>query len=123
MVGAPARPWRGRPERRGVLIQGIYRSNYVVIGLPIATALLPAEQLGVVSLLIAVVIPIYNVLAVVTLAVYQGKRVPVKKTVVNILTNPLILGAAAGLLFLALGLRLPTALDTAVKDMAAVAAA
>jgi predicted permease len=110
-----------RPERRGVLIQGIYRSNYVVIGLPIATALLPAEQLGVVSLLIAVVIPIYNVLAVVTLAVYQGKRVPVKKTVVNILTNPLILGAAAGLLFLALGLRLPTALDTAVKDMAAVA--
>ena len=110
-----------RPERRGVLIQGLYRSNYVVIGLPIATALLPAGELGVVSLLIAVVIPIYNVLAVVTLAVYQGEKVPVKKTIMNIVTNPLILGAAAGLLFLTLGWRLPAPVDSAVKELGAVA--
>lgn len=110
-----------RPERRGVLIQGVFRSNYVVIGMPIAAALLPAGELGVVSLLIAVVVPIFNVLAVVTLSVYQGGRVPVKKTILNIATNPLILGAAVGLLFLALGLRLPEALDIAVKDLGAVA--
>ena len=42
------------PERRGVLIQGMFRSNYVIMGIPVATALLGADQLGTVSILIGV---------------------------------------------------------------------
>lgn len=30
------------PERRGVMIQGMFRSNYVIMGIPVATALLGA---------------------------------------------------------------------------------
>lgn len=109
------------PEKRGVVIQGIYRSNYVVIGLPIASALVPASELGVVSVLIAVVVPVYNVLAVITLEVFRGNRVPVGKTLLSILTNPLIVGAAAGLLALLVKLRLPDALESTVRQLAAVA--
>ena len=32
------------PERRGVLIQGMFRSNYVIMGIPVATALLGATN-------------------------------------------------------------------------------
>ncbi|MEG1633773.1 MAG: AEC family transporter [Oscillospiraceae bacterium] len=108
------------PEQRGVMIQGIYRSNYVVIGLPIATALVPASELGIVSLLIAFVVPVFNVLAVVTLEVFRGGRVPVRKTLVSILTNPLIIGAALGTLALALKIKLPTAADSVVRQLASV---
>ena len=31
------------PERRGVMIQGMFRSNYVIMGIPVATALLGAD--------------------------------------------------------------------------------
>ena len=34
------------PERRGVMIQGMFRSNYVIMGIPVATALLGSDQLG-----------------------------------------------------------------------------
>ena len=45
------------PERRSVMIQGMFRSNYVIMGIPVATALLGSDQLGTVSILIAVVVP------------------------------------------------------------------
>ena len=38
-------------ERRGVVMQGIFRSNYVILGLPIAQALLGDHELGPVSVL------------------------------------------------------------------------
>lgn len=108
------------PEQKGVMIQGIYRSNYVVIGIPIARALIPAGELGTIAVLIAVVVPVYNVLAVVTLEVFRGGRVKLGHTLLNILKNPLIIGAAVGILFLALGVRLPDLLEGVVKDVAAV---
>ena len=62
------------PERRGVLIQGMFRSNYVIMGIPVATALLGADQLGTVSILIAVIVPLFNMLAVVVLEVFRGQK-------------------------------------------------
>lgn len=108
------------PERRGVIIQGIYRSNYVVIGLPIASAFITDAELGVISMLIAVIVPVYNILAVVTLEVFGGKKVSAGRTLLSIVTNPLILGAAAGILALLLRLRLPPILESVVGEMAAV---
>ena len=54
------------------LIQGMFRSNYVIMGIPVATALLGADQLGTVSILIAVIVPLFNMLAVVVLEVFHG---------------------------------------------------
>lgn len=62
------------PERRGVMIQGMFRSNYVIMGIPVATALLGSDQLGTVSILIAVVVPLFNMLAVVVLEVFRGQK-------------------------------------------------
>lgn len=110
-----------QPERRGVMIQGIFRSNYVVIGLPIASSLLNGQGLGTVAILVAVVVPIFNVLAVVTLSVFTGKRTSAAEVVKSIVTNPLILGTLAGVLTLLCGIRLPLFLDEAVRELGAAA--
>lgn len=62
------------PERRGVMIQGMFRSNYVIMGIPVATALLGADQLGTISIMIAIVVPIFNMLAIIVLEVFRGQR-------------------------------------------------
>ncbi len=103
-------------SRRGVVIQGLYRSNFVIIGLPIAESLAGGD-LGPVAMLLAVVIPIFNILAVITLAVFNGKKPGLKEVVLDILKNPLIIGSAAGIAALLAGLRLPAPLEKVVSQM------
>jgi hypothetical protein len=109
------------PARRGVMIQGLYRGNYVVIGLPIAMALVGAESLGPVALLIAILVPVFNILAVVTLEIFCGGCIRFWKTMLSILENPLIIGTALGLLAKLLGIVLPDFLYSAVKDVGSAA--
>ena len=103
-------------SRRGVVIQGLYRSNFVIIGLPIAESLVGGD-LGPVAMLLAVVIPIFNILAVITLAVFNGKKPGLKEVVLDILENPLIIGSVAGIAALLAGLRLPAPLEKVVSQM------
>ena len=102
--------------RRGVMIQGLFRSNFVIFGLPIATALF--DSTGATSILIAIIVPIYNVLAVVALEVFRGGRVDFIKILKGVATNPLILGAALGILALVCALRFPTGMESAVRGVA-----
>lgn len=111
------------PERskRSVMIQGLYRSNYVILGLPLAAGLTQNGDIGVAAVMGAVVVPVFNVLAVITLEAYNGARTDRRKLLLGILKNPLILGSVAGLLFLALGITLPAPLESAARDMARTA--
>ena len=54
-------------KRRGVIIQGVFRSNFVLFGLPVAISLFGEENIGIPSILIATIVPTYNFLAVITL--------------------------------------------------------
>ena len=55
------------PAKQGVMVQGLYRTNYVLLGLPICEALCGAENLGLASLMVSIVVPFYNFLAVLIL--------------------------------------------------------
>lgn len=98
---------------RGVMIQGIYRSNFVIMGIPLAAQLVEGADLGPVVILVAVVIPIFNVLAVITLELFNGKKPTVCRMLLDILKNPLIIGIAAGIVVQLIGLKLPTAVESA----------
>ncbi|NCB51416.1 MAG: AEC family transporter [Clostridia bacterium] len=111
------------PGRRGVMIQGLYRGNDVVIGLPIASALIGPENLGPMALLVAILIPVFNILAVITLEIFCGGCINIRKTLLSILKNPLIIGTAIGLAVKALGIELPGFLFEAIKDMGSSATA
>lgn len=108
-------------ERRGVVVQGLFRSNYLIIGLPFASELLGGAEIGVVSLLGAIIIPLYNLLAVIVLQSCGKKHASFGRQLRGILTNPLILGSLAGLAFLLLKLQLPAPVESAVRDLSRVA--
>lgn len=109
------------PERRGVLIQGMFRSNYVIMGIPVATALLGADQLGTVSILIAVIVPLFNMLAVVVLEVFRGQKPKPLHILGQIAKNPLVIGSALGILTLVAGIRLPHILEQTIQSVSAIA--
>lgn len=88
-------------EERGALSQAIFRSNYALIGIPLATSLFGEEGAIVATLLSAFIIPLFNILAVITLTVFgDGGRVSVKRILLGIVKNPLILSIALGCLVL-----------------------
>ncbi len=85
-------------EQRGVLWQGIFRSNYALVGIPLATSLYGEAGSIVASVLSAVYVPLLNMLAVICLTVFGNgeEKVSVKKILVGIVKNPLIEAIALG---------------------------
>ena len=98
------------PERRGVMIQAAFRSNFVLLGLPIAQELLPNASFGITALMIAIVVPIYNMMSVVVLEYFRGGKPKLGEVLLAVIRNPLILGSVAGLLVQALHITLPEVL-------------
>lgn len=107
--------------RRASLVQGIFRSNFVLFGIPITRAIMGEEAVVVPSLLAAITIPLFNILAVGILEYYRGGRMDVARLLKGIAKNPLILGTLAGLLFVGLGWQLPSAVEPVIADLSQVA--
>lgn len=110
------------PEQKGVLIQAAYRSNYILFSLPLGAAFVGESQAGVVALLVPIVIPIYNLLAIVVLSYYgssTGKSA--KGIALKIFKNPLILGILAGFLWKLTGLELPDILAQPLQRVGSMA--
>lgn len=86
------------PKKRAALLQGSFRANYALIGIPLAEALFGAEGVAVASILSAFTIPTFNIFAVISLSIFRdGNEKPgVKKILLGIVKNPLIQGVAAG---------------------------
>ena len=101
--------------RRGVIIQALFRSNAILFALPLAESVSGTEGYMLASLCVSFTVPIYNVLAVVVLEYYSGKKPSPLQLLKKVLTNPLILGAIAGALFLLLPFDLPVFLAKPVK--------
>ena len=108
-------------SRRGVMLQGMFRSNFVLFGIPISTALFGDTAAGLASILIAVIIPIYNVLAVISLEMFNGKRPNVGKILLGIVTNPLIIGSVLGVLFVLFQIPIPTPIYDTITDISSIA--
>lgn len=108
-------------SKRGVMVQAMFRSNFVLYGLPVATSLCGEENIGATSLLIGIVVPIFNVLAVITLETFRGGKPSVKKMTKGIVTNPLIIASVIGIAFYFLNIKLPSAVEKTVTDLSRVA--
>ena len=104
---------KSNPER-GAFIQGAHRSNFALLGTPLAQRLFPATGGAVASSLMPFTIPLFKVIAVIVLSVFaprEKKLPPIKifqKTVKGIVTNPLIIGIVLALPFMLLSIELPT---------------
>ncbi|MBR4039071.1 MAG: AEC family transporter [Clostridia bacterium] len=107
--------------RRGVMVQAIFRSNFVLFGMPVAASLCGEENIGPTSLLIGFVVPLFNVLAVICLEAFRGGKPDIKRTLRGIAVNPLIIASVLGIAMNLLGVPLPAGVKKSVTDLGKIA--
>ena len=107
-------------RRRGAMIQAIYRSNFVLMGIPLVANIFGDENIAVTTMMIAIIVPIYNVLGVFTLETFRGGKFNLGHILLGVLKNPMILGALTGAAFLLLGIPIP---KPVLKPLAQITAA
>lgn len=101
-------PYIKNAEDKGAFIQGAFRGNYAIVGLALISNLFGEDALGKATLILAFLLPVYNVLAVIVLTVpkHQGK-IKFKSIFTDIIFNPLILAVIIALPFSFFKIRLP----------------
>ena len=105
--------------RRGTIIQAIFRSNFVIYGIPLTTYVFGEEQSSVCGMMVMIMVSVFNISAVVVLEIFrEGGQVRLKPLLRGLVTNPLLQGCAAGLLFCLLRIRLPEFIASPVSSMA-----
>ena len=109
--------------RRGVIVQAVFRSNFLVYGTPLAVNMFGDTAQAPAAMLVAIIIPLYNVLAVIVLTVFggRGERLDVPAILKGIVTNPLIIASALALLLAGLHMPLPPFLLKATSDVGSLA--
>lgn len=108
---------------QGEFIQATYRSSAAILGIAFISNIY--GNAGMAPLMIIGSVPLYNMMAVVVLSVFQPEQRPldralVKKTLRGIITNPIILGILAGLLWSLLRLPMPTILQKTVSNLGGI---
>ena len=85
--------------QKGVINQSSFRSNYAIIGIPLAESLGGTAAVAFAGVLSAVCIPLFNFLAVIILSRYskQDYEPPVKDILKSAGKNPLIRGVGLGI--------------------------
>lgn len=102
-------------KQKGVIWQCTFRSNYALIGVPLAQLMAGEEGVRCAALISAFSIPIFNIMAVIALSLFVDideagdltnqavitPKMRIKKILKDILHNPLILSVVLGVLFVA----------------------
>ena len=108
--------------RRGVVIQGIFRSNFVIYGIPLTTYVFGTEKSSVCGMMVLIMVTLFNVSGVIVLELFrEGGKIRPGKLLSGIIRNPLLQGCVAGLIFYLLRIRLPQFIETPVSSLAGVA--
>ena len=88
-------------RQKGVIVQASFRANQAILGIPLANALGGEAAMAFASLATSVCVPLFNVLAVITLTIFsdkEGRKISPKALLRQVATNPLIIGCLSGLL-------------------------
>ena len=102
---------------RGAMIQSLYRSNYVLMGFPIAVNLFGKGNITAVAIIMMLVVPFYNVTAVILFETFRGGKVNFGHMLKRILTNPIIDGGIAAFIVMMLGINLPAPIVNTVSTL------
>lgn len=91
-------------KQKWVMHECFFRSSFATVGIPLINSVTGQEGLAIASIVAAFSIPVSNILAIVSYSEARdgnSTRQPhsFKKNVIEIVTNPYILGVATGLIF------------------------
>ncbi|MBD1388241.1 AEC family transporter [Neiella sp. HB171785] len=115
--------WYGRnmaAAQRGVFVQGCFRGNMGIIGLATIVNAFGNDALAPAGIYLAIIAIVYNLTAIVVLSAAQSRSEQnlLKQTIGSMLTNPLFLAIAAGLLLALARISLPEWLMTSGRYLA-----
>lgn len=110
-----------KDTNRGVVIQGMFRSNFILFGVPMTASLYGSDNISVTTILLAFVIFAFNILAVIVLETYSSKKTGFATILKGVIKNPLIIGATIGFYFMITGLKLPSLLENTISDISKIA--
>lgn len=116
---------------RGEFIQASYRSSAAILGMAFINNIYGDRAAGMGPLMVIGSVPLYNIFAVLVLALTSdedsseenspGRGPLLKKTLVHIIKNPLLIGVLAGLAWSLLRLPMSGVPDTVTDSLAALA--
>ncbi len=97
--------------------QAIFRSNYLIFGAAVAESIYGAGNIGIVSLLGAVAVPLFNVQAAILLETGRHGKASAKKLLLAIAKNPTVIATVIGLTVNFSGIILPELVLGVVEDL------
>lgn len=108
---------------RGEFIQASYRSSAGILGIAFISNIYGSSAMT--PLMIIGSVPLYNIMAVVVLSFFRPGRdrldgALIRKTLKGVVTNPIILGIAAGLVWSALKIPMPVILRKTVSSLGGI---
>jgi len=111
------------PKDKGAFIQGSYRSNFAIVGLAMLSGIVDSTHLGKAVMLLAFVMPVFNVLAVIALTVplNQASNDKLLNTLKEIGKNPLIMAAYFALPFSILKVPVPESIKITIEYLGDIA--
>lgn len=104
-------------DKRGAIIQGIFRSNFAVLGVPLATSMFGDNGGVAIAIVLPFVVVSFNVYSVIILSIFAPRdaKLSVKEILMRIgksvITNPHIIAVVLALPFLLWGWKMPTVLQ------------
>lgn len=116
--------WKDK-SLQGEFVQSAYRSSAALLGIAFIQNIY--GNAGLAPLMIIGSIPLYNIMAVVVLSVFQPERkgkidaAVIKETVRGIVRNPIIIGIIVGILWSVLHIPLPPILEKTVVSVGQMA--
>jgi predicted permease len=116
---------RYRPEDRGTFSQGAFRGNLAYVGLPIVLSAYGEAAFARAGMLMGCLVPVINLLSILALIwphrhAEKGRLRP-SPWLLDLLRNPLVIGALLGLAWSFFALPLPATLGRAFDWLAAIA--
>ena len=106
--------------KRGSMTQAIFRSNFVILGIPIVVNIFGEEAALIPTMMIAAIVPLYNIFAVFELEMFRGGKFRLVPILIRVLKNPMIDGILLGAFCRLLPFPIP---DPILKPIAQVGAA
>jgi predicted permease len=108
--------------RRCIFIVSSFRSNNIIYALPLATNLFGEPGIRAAAMLVPITIIVFNFFTVIVM-VYHAQdggemRSALKRTTVDILKNPLIIGSVLGIVMSLFHVKLPSFLKSGIVSVA-----
>lgn len=105
-------------SQKSVIIQGIYRGNTVIFGIPVAESIYGAGNASIAAAVVAVIVPFLNIMAVFLFECYRGGKVKIGPLLLKVLKNPLVIASLLAGACLLFKIEIPQILMSPISTMA-----